>query len=77
MLRLPRVSGKEVVRKLKRLEFEVFDQTGSHIYLHKWDKDSWSSRVIVPILGKKILKPKTLKRILEQAVVNLDLFISV
>ncbi len=34
MPRLPRISGKEAVRKLKKLGFEVFDQRGSHVYLH-------------------------------------------
>lgn len=49
MPRLPRITGKEVVRELKRLGFKVFDQNGSHVYLHKWEQDRWTERVTVPV----------------------------
>lgn len=67
MPRLPRVSGKDTVRALKRSGFSVFDQTGSHVYLHKSDGDSFGPRVTVPVHGQKILKSKTLKSILDAA----------
>ena len=37
------------------------------MYLHKWENGKWSKRVTVPVQGKKILKLKTLKSIMEQA----------
>ncbi len=64
---LPRVSGKKVIRALKRVGFQEFDQSGSHVYLHRWVGDRWSERVTVPVHGNKILKLKTLKSILKQA----------
>ncbi len=72
MVRLLRISGKDVVRKLKALGFEVFDQSGSHVYLHKWDdeQNNWSHRVTVPVHGNKILKLGTLKSILRQAEID-------
>ena len=73
---LPRVSGKQVVRALKRLGFETFNQSGSHVYLHRWDGTRWSLRVTVPVHGNKILKLGTLKSILKQAAVSVDEFTS-
>ncbi|MBI4671250.1 MAG: type II toxin-antitoxin system HicA family toxin [Chloroflexi bacterium] len=64
---LPRVSGKQVIRALRRVGFEEFDQSGSHVYLHRWTGDRWSERVTVPIHGNKTLKLKTLKSIPKQA----------
>ena len=76
MTRLPRVSGKEVIRRLKKLDFEVFDQSGSHVYLHKWDQrqNTWTQRVTVPVHGHKTLKLGTLKSLLKQADVNVEEF---
>ncbi|MGR3220431.1 MAG: type II toxin-antitoxin system HicA family toxin [Candidatus Anammoxibacter sp.] len=74
MTRLPRISGKEVVRRLKKLGFEIFDQSGSHVYLHKWDPDqnNWMHRVTVPVHGNKMLKLGTLKNILSQADIEVE-----
>lgn len=78
MARLPRVSGKETIRRLKKLGFEIFDQSGSHVYLHKWDQQqsTWTQRVTVPVHGNKILKLGTLKSILKQADVVVEQFLS-
>ena len=67
MPRLPRISGKDTVRALQRAGFEVFDTEGSHVYLHKRIGDRFIGRVTIPVHGKKLLKPKTLKSILQQA----------
>ena len=75
MPRLPRITGKEVVRKLKSFGFEVFDQSGSHLYLHRWRHDRWTERVTVPVHGNKILKLGTLKNILKQAELDVDKFL--
>ncbi len=76
MSRLPRISGKDTIQKLKGLGFEVFDQSGSHVYLHKWDaeQNNWSQRVTVPVHGNKTLKLGTLKSILRQAEVSVEQF---
>lgn len=67
MPRLPRVSGKEVIRALQRTGFVVFDQEGSHVYLHRRLGDRLTHRVTVPVHGHRILKLKTLKSILKAA----------
>jgi len=69
---LPRVSGKQVIRALKQLGFAEFDQSGSHVYLHRWDGTRWSLRVTVPVHGNKILKLGTLKSILKQANITVE-----
>ena len=66
-----RVSGVDVVRKLKRLGFEEVGSRGSHIYLAK--PAATGIRVTVPVHGKsKILPPKTLSSILNAAGVTED-----
>ena len=76
MVRLPRISGKDAVRKLKGFGFEVFDQSGSHMFLHQWDVEqkNWSQRVTVPVHGNKTLKLGTLKSILRQAEIDVGSF---
>ena len=77
MIRLPRISGKDAIRKLKNLGFEVFDQSGSHVYLHQWDaeENNWSQRVTVPVHWNKTLKLGTLKNILKQAEIDVGQFL--
>lgn len=75
MPRLPRVSGKDTIRALRRAGFKVFDQTGSHVYLHRFDGTRYGPRVTVPIHGHETLAPKTLKSILDAAGLSVDEFI--
>jgi predicted RNA binding protein YcfA (HicA-like mRNA interferase family) len=75
MPRLPRVSGTDAVQALRRAGFVVFDQEGSHLYLHRRVGDRFTHRVTVPVHGKKILKPKTLKSILKAAGLTVTRFI--
>ncbi|MFI5350103.1 MAG: type II toxin-antitoxin system HicA family toxin [Elusimicrobiota bacterium] len=74
MSRLPRVTGKDAIRALRRLEFFVFDQTGSHIYLHRRSGDQYGPRVTVPVHAGRTLKPKTLQAILSAAGVSIEDF---
>ena len=76
MTRIPRISGKEAIQRLKKLGFEVFDRSGSHVYLHKWDQEqnNWTQRVTVPVHGNKTLKLGTLKNILRQADIDAEEF---
>jgi len=66
--RLPRVSGKEVVVALKRGKFTFLYIEGSHHYF----LSPAGSLITVPVHGKKTLKPKTLKSILEQAGLTIE-----
>jgi predicted RNA binding protein YcfA (HicA-like mRNA interferase family) len=68
MTRLPRVSGKDVVRALKRAGFRVTHIRGSHYYLRR----SGGSLVTVPVHPDEILDLKTLKSILKQAGISIE-----
>ena len=64
MPKLPVVSGREIVKALKRAGFEVLRQRGSHVVMiRRSDK-----RVaVVPVHGGKDVLPETLRAILRQA----------
>ena len=70
-MKLPRVTGREVVRALERAGF-VFDrQRGSHvILLHSQTRQ----RVSIPVHAGRIVKLGTLKGILEDAGLSRDEF---
>lgn len=67
--RLPRVSGKDVVLALIKHGYKLIHIRGSHHYLEPPDG---GTLVTVPVHGKEILKPKTLKSILKQANITID-----
>jgi predicted RNA binding protein YcfA (HicA-like mRNA interferase family) len=69
-VRLPRdVTGSEAVKALRRLGFEERRQTGSHVILRKE-----SRTVVVPM--HKPIKPGTLKGLIEQAGLTVELFVT-
>ena len=68
MPRLPRVSGAEVVRALRKLGFAVARQRGSHIVMRRG-----ASGCVVP--NHQELKTGTLAGVLKQAGVSVDEFI--
>lgn len=70
--RQPRVSGKDVVSALQRAGLKELYIEGSHHYLERPDN---KALVTVPVHTNKILKPKTLKSILNQAGLTIDQFI--
>ncbi|MDI6894580.1 MAG: type II toxin-antitoxin system HicA family toxin [Bacillota bacterium] len=69
MTRLPRVSGKDVVRALQRGGFRLVHVRGSHHYL---EPPGGGLLVTVPVHGSRVLKPKTMKSILDQAGLTAD-----
>ncbi|BCV23834.1 type II toxin-antitoxin system HicA family toxin [Gelria sp. Kuro-4] len=69
MTRLPRVTGKDVLRALKRLDFQVDHIEGSHHYLRR---RGGGRLVTVPVHAGETLTPKTLKTILDQAELSVD-----
>lgn len=70
MTRLPRVTSKEVIRRLKRAGFFVHVVAGGH---YSFKSADGKRRVTVPYHAKD-LKPKTLKSILNQAGITADEF---
>ncbi|HEY0781048.1 MAG TPA: type II toxin-antitoxin system HicA family toxin [Thermoanaerobaculia bacterium] len=64
MVRLPRISGDQAVRVLRKLGFTVVRQRGSHVVLRK-ETDDGATGCVVPLHDE--LSIGTLHGILQQA----------
>lgn len=72
--KLPRISGEEAIRALKRLGFEVVRQRGSHVVLKKRVSKEEEIGCVVPLHDK--LGIGLLHNILKQASVTTEEFIN-
>ncbi len=70
--KLARITGKEMCSILEHKGFILKRIKGSH---HIYEKPGLEVYVTVPVHGKEILKPKTLRSIIRQAELNIDDFI--
>ncbi len=69
--KLPRIKARQLIKVAKKLGFELDRQSGSHaIYYRQSDK----RRIVVPIHGRKNLKPKTLVGIVKDMGLDVDEF---
>jgi predicted RNA binding protein YcfA (HicA-like mRNA interferase family) len=68
MTRLPRLTAQEVMRVIERKGFVLVRQSGSH----KIFRNSEGTRITLPFHSGKILHPKLLKSILEDAALSVD-----
>ena len=73
MTKLPRISGHDAVRALKRLGFKQVRQRGSHVFLKK---STAEGDVGVPVPLHRELATGTLRGILKLARVALEDFIA-
>ena len=62
------MTGKELLAALRRAGFDVVRIIGSHYHLYKPGADL----VTIPIHTGEVIKPKTLKSILDQAGMTVD-----
>lgn len=70
---LPRVTASQVIRVLEKLDFGFTRQSGSHrIY-----RDASNNRVTVPFHAGKILHPRILKSILDDANLTVEEFVRI
>jgi len=68
MTRMPRVTGKDVVKALQRSGFTMVRVTGSHHHLYKEGRQL----VTIPVHPGETLSPVLLKSILKQAGLTMD-----
>ena len=68
MVKLPRVTAREIVAALERSGFSLARQSGSHMIY----KNAAGKRVTVPFHVQKTLHPKLLKSILRDADIRPD-----
>lgn len=69
--KLPRVTASDVIRVIEKIGFTLTRQSGSH----KIYKNEEGRRVTVPYHAGKILNPKLLKSILNDAGLTVEDFI--
>ncbi|MSQ15560.1 MAG: type II toxin-antitoxin system HicA family toxin [Dehalococcoidia bacterium] len=67
--RAPRITGRELLRALRRGGWEPVSQVGSHIHLKHHEHPG---RVTVPAHATKVLKPATFSSILDQAGITIQ-----
>jgi len=67
---MPRVTAAQVIRVLNKLGFSLSRQSGSH----KIYRNASGNRVTVPFHTVKILHPKVLRNILDDAGLTLEEF---
>lgn len=70
-VRLPRLTGRQVLAALRRGGWEHVRTSGSHHHLRHADR---AGLVTVPVHGGEIIYPKFLKSILRQADLSADEF---
>ena len=70
MPKLPRVSGKEIIKALSKIAFQHIRTSGSHAILTKTDKEK--GKITIPVPLHKELAKGTLKSIMKQAGLDLE-----
>ena len=68
MPKLLRLRGKELIRSLTKLGFEVIRVRGSHHFLQHSD----GRRTVVPVHAGEIIGPGLLSKILKDAEIEVD-----
>ena len=71
--KMPRVTTSQVICVLEKLDFKFTRQSGSH----KIYRDDSNNRVTVPFHAGKILHPRVLKNILDDAGLTVEDFVRI
>ncbi|PIN81193.1 hypothetical protein COV11_02460 [Candidatus Woesearchaeota archaeon CG10_big_fil_rev_8_21_14_0_10_30_7] len=71
-MKLPRISGLEVIKRLKKIGYIATKQRGSHVRLEKQEQET-IRKLTVPL--HKELKSGTLSRIIKDAGLTYEEFI--
>ncbi len=72
MSRLPSLTGKQVVRALQKVGFEVIRQKGSHVFLRHPDGRSTT----VPLHAGETIGPGLLRKIIRDAEMTREEFLN-
>ncbi len=72
MAKLPRLSGREVIRVFQRAGWVVDRIEGSH---HILVKEGHTATLSVPVHGNRVVKPRLLKRLIRDAKITNQQFI--
>jgi predicted RNA binding protein YcfA (HicA-like mRNA interferase family) len=70
-MKMPLISGLDVIKRLKKFGFIATRQKGSHVRLEKYDGEK-TIKITVPLHSE--VKKGTLNRIIKDANLTLELF---
>jgi len=70
MSRLPRLTGKQVIRAIQRAGFRVIRSKGSHTFLRHDD----GRTTVVPVHSGEIIGPGLLRTILREVEISIEDF---
>ena len=73
MTKLPRLSGKEVIKALSKIDFETIRQKGSHVFLKKTSDDGSIITTVIPLHNE--IDRGTLLEIIRQCKLTRDEFL--
>jgi len=71
MPKLPRITGKELVKALEKEGFEIARQRGSHVQVRKYVEGK-KVTFPIPVHKGKTLKPGTLRGIMRKAGISVE-----
>jgi predicted RNA binding protein YcfA (HicA-like mRNA interferase family) len=71
MTRLPRITGKQVIAKLRQAGFKVIRVKGSHHFLRHAD----GRRTVVPVHRGEVIGPGLMSKILRDCEMSRDEFL--
>jgi len=66
--KLPRITADQIIKALKRKNFFLARQSGSHMIF----KNKEGKRIVVPYHSGKTLHPKLVKSIMKDADINIE-----
>jgi len=72
MTRLPRLKGKELIRFLEKIGFEIVRTRGSHVFLKHADGRSTT----VPVHSAEIIGPGLLRAVLRDVELSVEDFLA-
>jgi len=72
MTRLPRVTGKQVIAALARIDFEIVRVRGSHHFLRHRD----GRAIVVPVHVGETIGPGLMAKILRACDLTIDKFVA-
>ena len=72
MTRLPALTGEQIIKALYKAGFQVLRQKGSHIYLKHAD----GRATVVPVHKSETVGPGLLRKIIQDAELSRDEFLS-
>ncbi|MBE3089241.1 MAG: type II toxin-antitoxin system HicA family toxin [Actinobacteria bacterium] len=73
-MKLPIISGKETIKAFEKIGYKVVRQKGSHIRLRD-DNNQYHKPITIP--NHKVLKSGLLRKLIKDANISVEVFLSI